>query len=100
MLQLGLVAEFEKAMAEALAAAPEFAPAHRFLGDLLLSSGQPDVAAHHFEVVVQQASEDTDARLKLGRCYKGCGLHQEAVRVFEDVLRISPGNQEAMAGLS
>jgi maltose O-acetyltransferase len=100
MLQLGLVAEFEKAMADALSAAPTFAPAHRFLGELLLSSGQPDAAAHHFEVVVQQERTDTETRLKLGRCYKECGLHQEAVRVFEDVLRLSPGNQDAMAGLS
>lgn len=49
-LQLGRIEDFERALGRCLEVAPEFAPAHQLLGELLQAGGQPEAAEKHLEL--------------------------------------------------
>ncbi|PTX98412.1 acyltransferase [Opitutus sp. ER46] len=94
-VQLGQIEEFETALARALEIEPEYPPAHRLLGDLLLANGQPQVAIGHLGLVLRHAPDDIELRLKYASCLADCGQRAQAIAAFEDVLQRDPGNQTA-----
>jgi hypothetical protein len=56
--------------------------------------------AHAAAVEVATAEEDAPPTVTLGSLYLKQGHHEEAARIFEEILRKEPGHQAALAGLN
>ncbi|HEX4351128.1 MAG TPA: tetratricopeptide repeat protein, partial [Verrucomicrobiae bacterium] len=77
-IKLGRIAEFEAALGRALEVNSTFAPAHRFLGDLLLENQQPADAANHYRTALENSAPNSDLLLALASCLEMCGETQAA----------------------
>ncbi len=88
---LGAADEF----AAAIAAKPELAEAHYYLGGILHIRGERDEARRHYEDAIRLKPDLADAYYNLGRLLQETGQDAEAIRRFEAALRLAPTSAEA-----
>jgi tetratricopeptide (TPR) repeat protein len=94
MLSLGDVAAADEFSA-AIAAKPELAEAHYYLGGMRHLRGERDDARRHYEDAIRLKPDLADAHYNLGRLLQETGQDAEAIRRFEAALRIVPTSAEA-----
>lgn len=102
-LKLERIQEFESALARALEIDPDFPPAHRLLGDLMLTDQQPVEAAAHYRKVLEKAGPDVGLLLSLAKCLDLGGEAEAASSAREEAGRLAgeeAENAEALARLT
>jgi tetratricopeptide (TPR) repeat protein len=90
--------EFSQARAklkEASALDPERGPAWIALVECMYLEGDYDGAINVVQELLRRHPEDTQTRYVLGRVYQAAGRHKEAVREFNDVLKVKAGLRRA-----
>jgi tetratricopeptide (TPR) repeat protein len=83
----------------ALAAKPDFAPAHYNLAVLYESKGWLDAAIREYEATIAIQPDFADAHNNLGIAYAQKGLKEKAVEHIEAALRLRPASSEFAANL-
>jgi Tfp pilus assembly protein PilF len=86
----GRMADAEMYSREAIAAAPDFVPAHDYLGDALLAQDKPGEAAQEYRLALVLQPDDYDAHNNLGIVLIKQGLTEEALKEFRLSLNIKP----------
>lgn len=71
---------------------PDNAMAWQTLGDLLKSTKMYKEAIHAYQQSVSIDPKNIDYRHRLGICYAAEGRVEEAIRTFQEVLRLNPGH--------
>ncbi|GAB5534183.1 MAG: hypothetical protein Rubg2KO_04320 [Rubricoccaceae bacterium] len=72
---------------------PDRAEARRVLADRLVGEGALDAATPHLKWIVDNAPEDPEAHLKLGRTLSWTGYQAEAIEVYEALLILAPAHE-------
>jgi len=78
---------------------PDSLKARFLLGSLYLVRRQPAEALEHLEWVAKRDSKNVVARANLGNTYLALSRRPEAIREFQTVLSLQPGNTAALRGL-
>ena len=79
----------------ALGLEPRLARAHFFLGTALRALGRYDEAMDHFEVAREQYPRDRVVLGQIGRLHFLDREYEQAIAIFEEVLRIDPEDLQA-----
>lgn len=88
--------ELEEAKAlyrESIQKDPHYAPAHRFLGEMLLRLGESRAAVQVLEEAVSRFGDQVELLLVLGVAYGPEGRIAESVRTLRRVVEIEPGRE-------
>ena len=88
--QSGRVAEAEDLYREILAIAPDHADANYLMGCLARQRGEHDQAVQYVGHALRHKDDEPAFHQTLAECFMEQGLWHEAVRPFEDALRLDP----------
>jgi Flp pilus assembly protein TadD len=94
-VQEGNLEGAREVLARALELSPQLARAHYFYARVLRAEGEFDEAARHLQVVLAQYPKDRVVRNDLGRIRFLQRRYADAVREFEQTLRIDPEDLQA-----
>ncbi len=100
LLAEGRLADAEAALRPLVAAAPDFAPAHKALGAALLALGRPDQAIVALERGLGLAPGDAAATSDLATAHWRLGRREEAVQWLRRAVELAPGLAQAHANLA
>lgn len=74
---------------------PNYAKAHKAIGDVYIEKGLMDKAIEHFQTAIRLNPNYADAHFAIGALYIANGYIEEARREFETALKIDPDHMEA-----
>ncbi|MGD8828242.1 MAG: sulfotransferase [Gammaproteobacteria bacterium] len=98
--QEGRIAESAAAARDAVALAPEHAPAWNCLGKALNNLGQLEQAADAFRKAIELAPEDPEIHNNLGHVLRATGKSAEALACFDRALALRPDYARAQQNKS
>lgn len=75
---------------------PQDSDARMALANMLLWSARFAEAAPEFESLQEERPKDLHVRLSLAQCYQELGEKQKALKAYQDVLDLDPGNPAAL----
>ena len=79
---------------------PEFAEAHKRLGNLYLRGGNRNAAVTHYTRALEAEPDDPATRFALGDTYRAMREWDRAAREYRDVLQINPRHLNTRARLA
>ena len=92
LMEIGKLAEAEKAFKRSLVIDPEAQIAHSNLAGLLFRQGREEEAGVHYQEAVRLKPDFVAARVGFGTYLRKRGEYQAAVEQFRAALSVTPGN--------